>query len=95
MNNQKIAMESLSMDLYRVAVGLQRGSLKMANRFKEEALKREVELESNEPDEYLQELLVNSKKALLKNNPDTAEDILMYSTLFQNLAQKRYSEENH
>lgn len=39
--DQKIIIESLAMDLKRIAIGLHRGSLKMANRFKDEALKRE------------------------------------------------------
>ncbi|MDO8570329.1 MAG: hypothetical protein Q7R97_01980 [Candidatus Daviesbacteria bacterium] len=42
---QKLIVESLAMDLKRVALGLYRGSNIMADRFKEEALKRSQELE--------------------------------------------------
>jgi hypothetical protein len=76
------------MDLKRVAMGMQRGSRAMANRFKEEALQREQELEKQEMDSYLKKLLIDSRKILLSNNPGTHEDILMYSILFQNLVQK-------
>lgn len=83
--NQKILVESLSMDLLRVALGLHRGSLKMAQRFKEEALKRQNELNSLLISPYLKRLLSNSKKALGANKE---EDVLMYSVLFQNFASK-------
>lgn len=83
--NQKILVESLSMDLLRVALGLRRGSLKMAERFKEEALKRQGELQIYATPPYLKKLLTNSGKALDAN---LEEDILMYSILFQNFARK-------
>lgn len=88
MNEQKIIIESLAMDLKRVAIGMQRGSTAMANRFKEEALQRGEELEKQEPSDYLKKILAGSKKALLDKNPGAYEDTLMYSTLFQNFAQK-------
>lgn len=86
--NQQILIESLAMDLKRVALGLHRGSFKMAQRFKEEALKREKELEQQKINSYLQILLKNSKKIFLSNNERVAEDALMFSILFQNFAQK-------
>lgn len=89
MNNQKLIIESLAMDLKRVALGLHRGSFNMANRFKEEALKRELELEDQQTDNYLNKLLKRAKMALLSQETDAAEDILMYSTLFQNFALKK------
>jgi len=88
MNPEKIAIESLAMDLKRVSLGLQRDSVKMAERFKHEALAREAELETFSLPLYVQKLLENSKKSLAD---DKAEDILMYSTLFQNFAQKHYA----
>lgn len=88
MNDQKSMIESLAMDLKRVAVGMQRGSIAMASRFKEEALQREEELEKQELDDYVKKILSNSRKVLLSNRPGAHEDILMYSILFQNLAQK-------
>lgn len=89
MNNQKIIIESLAMDLKRVALGLHRGSFAMADRFKEEALKRELELENQQLDNYLKKLLERTKQVLLNQKADRAEDILMYSTLFQNFALKK------
>lgn len=88
--NQKIIVESLSMDLLRVALGLHRGSLSMAERFKAEALKREEELESADMQPYLRKLVNNSRDILKSADQDSAEDILMYSVLFQNFARKYY-----
>lgn len=85
---QKILLQSLSMDLLRVALSLHRGSVQMANRFKEEALKRQDEIESKNPDPYLRKLLSNTKTVLMSTEKRTYEDILMYSILFQNYAQK-------
>ncbi len=87
--NKKIVIESLAMDLKRVALGLHRNSLGMAKRFKEEALKRESELESFPLDDYLIKLTKYTKKFLLTSEEQVAENILMLSTLFQNYAQKR------
>lgn len=84
--NQKIIIQSLAMDLKRVALGLHRGSYAMANKFKEEALKREKELEHQRPTGYLKKLIDRSKQALMRNGDSVAEDALMYSTLFQNYA---------
>lgn len=79
------------MDLLRVALGLHRGSFKMANRFKEEALKRQEELGSQPTSPYLKTLLIKSEKTLNNAGIETAEDILMLSVLFQNFARKYYS----
>ncbi|OGE18866.1 hypothetical protein A3D83_04530 [Candidatus Daviesbacteria bacterium RIFCSPHIGHO2_02_FULL_41_10] len=89
MNNQKLIIESLAMDLKRVALGLHRGSFVMADRFKDEALKRGSELENQELGSYIKKILERTKEALLYQKPDSAEDILMYSTLFQNFALKK------
>jgi hypothetical protein len=88
MIDQKIAMESLAMDLKRVALGLQRGSFGMAKRFKVEALQREAELDTGPVSPYLRLLLDKSKAVLESDDERVAEDALMYSVLFQNLAQK-------
>lgn len=87
MGNQRIIIESLAMDLKRVALGRYRGSSAMANRFKEEALKRESELR-HQQNPYLTKLLDGIKLALSNQDRDSAEDLLMYSTLFQNFALK-------
>lgn len=91
MDNQKIIIESLAMDLKRVAIGLHRGSYTMANKFKQEALKREVELKKYKLDNYLKKLLEKSSRVFEDNNDQAAEDALMYSTLFQNFVLKHFS----
>jgi hypothetical protein len=84
---QKILIESLSMDLLRVALGLHRGSFKMAERFRQEALERYRELNEDPIDNaYLKKLLDKMKQALESKKKDKEEDILMYSVLFQNFA---------
>lgn len=88
MDNQKIIVESLAMDLKRVALGLHRGSITMANRFKEEAFKRTAELEQQRTDAYLSKLVKGMKNRLSRDSDRVAEDALMYSTLFQNYAIK-------
>lgn len=91
MNEQKIAIESLAMDLKRIAIGLHRGSVKMAERFRIEALKREDEIEAvGISDIYLHKLVSKSRSALTGSHERVAEDALMYSTLFQNYAQRKY-----
>ncbi len=90
MTDQNISIESLVMDLKRVALGLHRGSFKMAERFKKEALKRGEEIEgSGIHDVYLTKLVADSRTALMSTDERVAEDALMYSVLFQNYAQKR------
>lgn len=88
--SQKIIIESLAMDLKRVALGLHRGSLNMANRFKEEAFKRAAELEGQNPNKYLKKLLSYMKKMISGTSERVAEDALMLSTLFQNFALKNF-----
>ncbi len=88
---QKILVESLSMDLLRVALGLHRGSHSMAERFREEAIKREQELEDEKLQGYLKKLVDSSKRVLADRSERTAEDALMYSVLFQNFARRYYN----
>ena len=89
MSNKKIIVESLSMDLKRVALGTYRGSHQTAERFKQEALKRLAELEQLELENYLAKLVKNTKQVLASNKERSAEDTLMYSTLFQNFVLKK------
>lgn len=91
MDKQKVIIESLAMDLKRVALGLHRGSFNMAARFKAEALKRGQELERQSVQGYLKKLLDQTKKTLNQQSERTAEDALMYSTLFQNYSLKMLS----
>lgn len=88
MDNKRI-IESLASDLKRVALGLQRGSFIMADRFAKEALKRKNEVKIDKVPPYIQKLL-NQLKFILKekNKKRKAENALMYSTLFQNYALK-------
>jgi hypothetical protein len=89
--NNKIILESLSMDLLRVALGLHRGSYKMAQRFSEEALKRKQEVDESQISSYAQNLLSKIQKTLtLKDQEKKAEDSLMYSTLIRNYTQTSY-----
>lgn len=88
--SKKIIIESLAMDLKRVALGLHRNSQTMAARFKNEALKREKELEKFPLEDYLAKLIKYTRATLSSNSSRTAEDALMLSVLFQNYAQKRF-----
>ena len=82
--NNKIALESLVMDLKRVALGYHRNSLVMAQRFYEEALERKKEIDSNSLKPYARKLL-NSIDSLQNNETDAiADSALMLSTLLQN-----------
>lgn len=88
-SSTKIALESLSMDLKRVALGYHRGSNDMAKRFCVEALKRKQEVDERVIKPYISTLLDSMEHALQqKNTQHIAEDALMYSTLFQNYTQK-------
>lgn len=90
MDDQKIIIESVAMDLKRVALGLHRGSFQMANRFKEEALNRLSELNNMELNAHLKNIVQRSRESLNKNTDRSAEDALMYSTLFQNYCIKKF-----
>ena len=82
--NNKIALESMSMDLLRVALGLHRGSYKMASRFFEEAIKRNGEIDSATLRPYLIRILKKAISHDKENLKDFKEDFLMYSVLIQN-----------
>lgn len=89
MNEQNMIISSLAMDLKRVSLGLHKGSFRVAERFKEEALRRQEELESLNVTGYVKFLIKESKKSLLIFDERTAEDALMYSTLFQNFVKSQ------
>lgn len=85
MNNKKIILSSLALDLRRVAQGYFRGSTVMADRFLEEALKRKQEAGSLNFKPYIKKLLLKVEQLQFeKEEKQKAEDALMYSTLFQN-----------
>lgn len=89
MNEQKVIIGALAMDLKRVALSLYRGSYQTADRFKKEALKRSEELEALATEGYIKRLISKMKNSFLESNGKAAEDALMYSTLFQNFALKK------
>lgn len=87
MNKVFVSLSSISMDLERVAMGYQRGSVIMANRFLEEALTRRNEIDRNQVKPHVKKLMdaldgIVEEKDIQKK----AEDALMYSIMFQNAA---------
>ncbi|EKE21149.1 MAG: hypothetical protein ACD_7C00334G0003 [uncultured bacterium] len=80
----KIALESMAMDLKRAALGYHNNSLKMAERFREEALVRKREINLKEVKPYLRLILQKTEKI----NKNSSEDALMLSTLIQNYTRK-------
>lgn len=82
----KVALLSLSMDLKRITTSIQRGSDDNANRFTQEARRWISEIQNNN-DKYLKKLLSKIEATLnKKDDPEKAEDCLMYSVLTQNKA---------
>ena len=82
--DNKIILESLSMDLLRIALGLHRGSYKMAERFSQEALKRKSEINEHEIKPYLRQTLSLMEQSLKSVDIEKkAEDALLYSTLIR------------
>ena len=87
MNRNKIALSSLSMDLKRVALGYNNGSITTATRVFEEAIKRRDGVDKKQVRPYLRKILENLDELFSqKDNQKIAEDALMYSTIFQNAA---------
>ena len=86
--NNKIALESLTMDLKRVAIGYHRNSLTMANRFYEEALKRKNELDMSSLRPYIIRFINRIDVLTNQENDAVADEALLISTLLQNYTQK-------
>ncbi len=85
--DNKVILSSLAMDLKRVALGYYRGSLKMADRFLDEALKRSREVDMTRIKPGLKKTLERIKDLEHQNDKSkAAEDALLYSTLIQNAA---------
>ncbi len=78
-DQQKLALQALSQDLYRVAMGRYQGRTKMAERFTMEAKDRLTEVGNFE---YKERILAS----LDSKAERSAEDLLMYSTLVRNQA---------
>jgi len=83
MTDKKMLIGSLSNDLLRVSSLTQRGSMKAANRFLEEAKKWALELRKFKLKIYISNIV---KKVLEidKLSLENAEQILMYGILLQN-----------
>ena len=89
MNNTKLAIESLSMDLLRVALGYHKGSKASVKRFSQESIKRINEINKSEVKPYFSKILNKLPTILSYPNTDNiAEDALMYSILCKNYAKK-------
>lgn len=83
MSNKQI-LGDLAMDLKRVALGYNRGSDSMAEKFFEEALKRRDKIDMRRIKPYLIRFLKDIENIRKENKKKVAEDALMYSTIFQN-----------
>ncbi len=87
--NNKIAIESLSMDLLRIALFYHKKSMSMGQRFAKEALKREKEIDERQVKPYFARVLEEIHHVLISSKEETiAEDALMYSVLCRNYAKK-------
>lgn len=84
MNNLKITLSSLSMDLNRVALGLHRDSKVMAERFFQEALARKAEVDLLSVPLYIRKILIALENKNGNLDKHFAEDALMYSVLLEN-----------
>ena len=90
MDKNRLVLESLSSDLKRVSLGLQRKSLNMANRFSKEAQKRVKEVRESDTAPYISKIISQLVKHLNKDFSDrSAEDMLMYSVILQNYCFKK------
>lgn len=88
MEKNKLALASLAMDLKRVSLGLQRGSLTTASRFMSEARKRKAETDISLLKPYMRSIIIKLENVLESSSDRKAEDLLMYSQLIQNYVVK-------
>jgi hypothetical protein len=87
--NNKMLLAALSQDLYRVAIGYHESSVKIAERFSQEVLKRRKEVDVKSVKPYIHTILMKLPEMLMQENKQQiAEDALVYSILFQNYALK-------
>ncbi len=84
--SDKAILGALAMDLKRVALGYHKGSYKTAEIFLNEALKRKNELNKKNLKPHLLKFLSRIGD-LKKRQERSADDALMYSTIFQNASQ--------
>ena len=87
--NNKILLESMALDLKRVAIGSHSHSTKMAERFLQEVFKRNEMLDTTSLSVTLKKVLINMINQLkLDNTQRLADDALMYSTLLISFSKK-------
>lgn len=88
--NTRTSIESLAMDLKRMALCLHKNSPSTADVFEKEAWKRKNEVDMGAASTHLIRLLKCVEEVLKMPNSEErkAEDALMYSVLLQNYAQK-------
>lgn len=83
--NTRIALESLSMDLMRVAISCHRGADRVIERFTKEALIRSREVQQEEVKPYLWKYLTKLEGALtIADKASRADELLLHSILIQN-----------
>lgn len=81
--NNKILLQSIALDLKRVALGYHSGSIKMADRFLLEIMRRKTQLDISLLSDTVKKLLTHIDKIQQeKNFKKKADDALMYSNLF-------------
>jgi len=78
------------MDLRRAAIGLHRGSYKMAQKFLDEAIKRKKEYVFDDLKPYMAKIMNNIEKLKRDKKKTAAEKLLMYSTLIQNYTLQQF-----
>ncbi len=78
--NNKILLESMALDLKRIALGAKGNSQKMTDRFIEEVMKRERLLMKDTIPSSLEVVIENMKKKLISSK-HLADDALMFSTI--------------
>jgi len=83
-STERYAIQSMSMDLKRVALGVNSGSIVMAEKFLAEAKKRKSEIKSDYP-KYILDIFSHIDQLEIKRKK-TAEVAMMYSTLLQNFS---------
>ncbi|EKE04968.1 MAG: hypothetical protein ACD_19C00427G0015 [uncultured bacterium] len=82
MTNQQQIIGALAMDLKRVAVAKNDGSVKVAERFWQEVMNRKKEFVKSKLPNYL-----NNLYDQIENNKDK-DNLLMYSVILQNYARR-------
>ncbi len=90
MSSTKNSLASLALDLNRVAIGLNRGSKKMAERFFQEALVRKSEVNTEDVPAYIKSVMAKIESNRNLDN-QFAEEVLVYSTLIENYVTKNFT----